>query len=371
MAKLSKGRKKKQVIHTPKTLDERYIGTEPEWDDEEPSKMDIMHAYSWYNYFYTSKDAAALLYNNLDDKKKVRELKKIPHEQLPNTICYQAAMLARGCKLDKARFNSKIDELLQFTRKFKQEVKQQKKVVEKPSIQDRIREQISDYIGEIEDELDTFTTSKYKSDFNMYEWLRSKNVKSTQSNAIAQYYKPVLEELEAANDDEDLKEAYSYMKTAEMTRFIEFVRMLVDDAETWGSNQKTVRKTRTKKPASVEKQLKSLKYAKENKEFKLVSVNPATILGAQQLWVFNTKYRKLTKFDAASTGGFTIKGTTLQGWDETTAITKRVRKPEDVLPRVLNGGKRVLNKIFDEINSKVADANGRINADTILLKVVK
>ena len=50
---------------------------------------------------------------------------------------------------------------------------------------------------------------------------------------------------------------------------------------------------------------------------------------------------------------------------------KSIRKPNDVLPRVLSGGKRILNKILHEVTSKGYEPNGRINGDTILLRVIK
>ena len=67
--------------------------------------------------------------------------------------------------------------------------------------------------------------------------------------------------------------------------------------------------------------------------------------------------------------GLSIKGTTLQGYDPESSVTKTVRKPNDVLPNVLNGGKRILKKMMDDINSKASEPNGRINSETILLRV--
>jgi hypothetical protein len=50
-------------------------------------------------------------------------------------------------------------------------------------------------------------------------------------------------------------------------------------------------------------------------------------------------------------------------------VSKTLRKPKDVLSRVLDGGKVVLRKVMGEINSKPQELNGRINKDTILLRV--
>jgi len=52
-------------------------------------------------------------------------------------------------------------------------------------------------------------------------------------------------------------------------------------------------------------------------------------------------------------------------------MQKKLRKPEVVLPEVLNGGKVILRNLLDGINSVPHWLNGRINKDTILLKVTK
>ena len=241
------------------------------------------------------------------------------------------------------------------------------------SIQERVREKISEYIAEIEEQVDLFSESGYKSEFDMYKWLMNNNVKAQPANAIADYYVPWCDELKETitKKDEQLVEGYSHMKPAQIKRFVEFLDNIIKDATTWGANQKTVRKTRTKKAPSIEKQIARIKYSKENKELKLVSINPALIIGCNQLWVFNTKYRKLMRYDASGPTGLSIKGTTLQGYDVETSMSKTVRKPNDVLPRVLNGGKIVIRKLMDELNSKSSVPNGRINGDTVLLRVVK
>jgi len=369
------GRKKK-APRTTKSVDEQYLGVEPVWDDSIATSTQLISAYNWYNYFGDIKSAAKMLFTHYPrDKAEIKVLRKLDVKSISPILGYNARMMSRGCKLPKdfiERFNQKIEELLNQAAAI-EEIVIEKKVAYKPSVQDRIREQISDYIAELENEIDIFTENKYKSEFDMYAWLRSKEVKSQQANVIADHYEPLLSELEEvkSKSDEQLNEGYSHMKPREVTRFIDFVRMIVEDARKQSQNQKTVRKTRAKKPASLQKQIARIQYQKNASEFKLVSINPADIIGANQLWTFNTKYRVLTRYDAMGPAGFSIKGTTLQGYDEENSIRKKLRKPDQILPRVLTGGKRVLNKVMDEINTKEASINGRLNKETILLKVIK
>jgi len=376
-------RGKKRKPSTAKSFDEKYMGSEPEWTDEVPTGSEIRRAYNWYNYFYNTKEKAKLLFDNYPrDKKEIRLLKKLPDWKMNSTCCYQARMMALGCKLPAENldyFNECIEELLNEAKQIQDEKKETKPTAEKPSVQDRIKEQISDYIGEIEEEIDRFTLNKYKSDFDMYKWLRQNNVKQQQSNAIANHYKALLSELELlvsgnaydVEGDKQLEEGYSHMKKSEKKRFFDFVNGIVSDAAANAQTQKTTRKTRTKKPASVEKQISRLQFMSENVEYKIASINPSSIIGSNQLWVYNVKYKNLRVYNAMGPAGFSVKGTTLQGFDPDNSYAKALRKPHDVLPQVLNGGKRVLNNLMGNLTTKATEPNGRINKDCILLRVIK
>ena len=378
---LKSGKAKRRVVRTPKTLDQKYMGGEPTWNDQEDLSQEELQsrqgrAYNWYNYFYNAKEAAKLLYDNYPrDEKEIRLLKRLPDWKINSTCAYMSRMMVCGFKPPQSSLdylNQTLDDLLGHAAEIKEEKKQEAKS-NKPvvSIQERIKEQISEYIGEIEEEVDKFTLKSYKTDFKMYTWLQKNSVKSQQSTAIAVYYKPLLTELLELQGgaDEQLNEGYSHMKKPEVKRFVEFIASIIGDAETWGANQKTVRKTRKKKPMSAEKQIKRLKFQPKNEEYKLVSINPADIIGADQLWLFNTKYRRLTVYNSMGPAGLSIKGTTLQGYDPDDSYTKTVRKPDDVLPNVLKGGKRILKNLMSTINSKESQPNGRINGETVLLRV--
>ncbi len=370
-------KRKKRKERAPKSFDIKYMGTEPVWDSTEPTSTELSRAYNWYTYFNNHKESLKLLFNEYPrDKREIKTLKKLEDWKIPSLLGIQARMLAMGCKLpedSRKWFNSKIEELLVQAKKIVSEKKKVVKSVPKISIQDRIKEQINEYIGEVENEIDIFQ-KEYKSDFKMYKWLQAKNVKSQQSNAIAAYYKPLITELLEVQGGacESLNEAYSSVKKVDVERFVEFMAMIIGDAETWGANQKTVRKIRKKKPPSVVKQISKLKYLKEDNNYKLVSVNPAEIIGSNEVWTFNVKHRKLTRYKALSRDGFIIQGTTLKGIDVDRSEIKSVRKPNDVLPKVLNGGKRILNNILHhDVKSKGYEPNGRFNEDTIILRVIK
>jgi hypothetical protein len=108
---------------------------------------------------------------------------------------------------------------------------------------------------------------------------------------------------------------------------------------------------------------------KTNEPLKLVSVNPTDIIGCGELWIFNTKTRKLGKYIAAEFQTLGVKGTTITGFNENTSVQKTLRKPEEKLKEFKAAGKVQLRKFLDDINATDTKMNGRINEETILLKV--
>jgi hypothetical protein len=69
--------------------------------------------------------------------------------------------------------------------------------------------------------------------------------------------------------------------------------------------------------------------------------------------------------------GLSVRGTTIIGYDQDSSVTKKLRKPEQIIPQVLNEGKFGLRKIMSVIKTTETKANGRINEETILLRIVK
>ena len=69
--------------------------------------------------------------------------------------------------------------------------------------------------------------------------------------------------------------------------------------------------------------------------------------------------------------GLSVKGSTLVGYDEKTSQIKTLRKPDEQLKKLQEGGKIVLRKFMDEIKCKPKTATGRINNETVLVRIIK
>jgi hypothetical protein len=344
----------------------KYLGDEPVFT-KPLTEGEYGRALNWYNYMCDNNDAREYIETYLKSNNRITELKKfkrVPDNGVNTTSAWIARMLTKGYLIPQTS-KSFFEEKLKHSLSKAEEKEETKLELPKISIQDRIRERTQDIIGDIEELIDS------GEEFSLYDWLKGKEIPATYCSAIIAHYNPWLADMIEAHEgkDEQLKEAYRYLTKKQLKQRIEFFDKLLDDVERYGSVTKKTRAPRKPRTVSVEKKLKSFKYQKEDNTFKIASVNPEKIIGAQELWTFNTKYKTLTVFRALDRGGLQVKGTSIINYDEKNSFTKRTgRKPEEYVKKVLDGGKIVLRKIMDELKNDAALAY-RINENTILLKI--
>ena len=175
-----------------------------------------------------------------------------------------------------------------------------------------------------------------------------------------------------------LKEGYAHIKKADIKSYRDAISNLRQALDFLIETAKVTRKPRKTKPKSATKLVEKLKYLKVDDKFKLTSVAPETVIGANELWVFNIKTRKIGKYIASNIDpkgmgrdgtGLSVKGTTIIGFDTTQSIQKTLRKPEEKLKEFKDAGKVKLRTYLEDINAVDIKLNGRINPDTVLLKV--
>ena len=370
-----------------KFADEKYLGPEPDLRGA-VTNAQIIQAYSWYNYFYDANQAKDWMIEYLKEFYKTeKELIKNANRIDSNICCtigWNSRILILGGNLPEEIKNRNINRIRTLAAEAgaranasartgedeedagtkKEEVKQ---VI---SIQERVANRANDLIGEIEIHLDNFYRDGVV--FKPSEWLLQKDVRPQIAQRIADYYKPLYAELFDALNGKDvqLREAYASWKKTKLKIYVEFVKSIVSAAETRATLVKA-RKPRKKKEKSPVQLVSKLKFKEKDDDYKIVSVDPKQIVGCNQLWVFNTKYRTLAVYNAMGPAGLGVKGSTLTGFDEKTSIVKKLRKPDQQLKSLLDGGKVVLRKFMDGIKCKPKEANGRINTETILLRITK
>jgi len=344
----------------------------------------INQGLNFYNYHFTSKHSKQPLIQWMEaqkvvDKESIRKVRSAKDWQIGITVGSVARMLLNGCPPMEnllLALRQKIKELPDVVEEEKEEVKNLAPVI---SIQERMKINLNEFLGEhVEGEIDDFFDNGLKSDFKMSNALQLKEITGKAAALIPAIYaqevadfNTLLNPVEKDDEYEQLVEAYPYKK-AEIKRILEFYNMLIEDALHHSNIQKANRKVRARKAPSKEKQVAKLKYKVNDDKYKLVSIDPQNIIGAQELWVFNTKTRKIGKYVATngfSVGQLGIKGTTITGFDDVKSIQKTLRKPEESLKEFNSAGKVVLRKFLDNLTTTGIKLNGRVNSDVILLKV--
>jgi hypothetical protein len=241
--------------------------------------------------------------------------------------------------------------------------------VVKPNPQDAIKAKAALVGAEIDGMIDAVISGKV--DTNPKEFLTQNGVSAPVAKQLQSFYKPLLKELDIATSDKDyeMSEAYSHLGKREMNRLHNLVREVVKACDTVAVLAKTTRKPRKRKEKPAGVLVAKVKYLKEFADLNMKSVHPEKMVGAEEVWVFNVKYRKLFQYVAQDGMQLSVKGTTLQNFDPEKSGAKTIRKPDEFFKGVDNMTKRPLTKAFKEIRGVLAKATGRINEECLIVKV--
>lgn len=272
----------------------------------------------------------------------------------------------------------------------KKTVDQTKKNVYVPSIQERIAEQAQDACEAIEEWLDGFITDKKKFDPKGFDFTNHfAKMKITQAHArkIKTYYDPEYKEAQLIqklptpgeiNREKDplksdmllqLREGYSHLTKKDANTYLEALETLHGACNLVIDAAKATRKPRKKAPPSKEKMIAKLKYLERDDKLQIVSVNPLELIDSKEVWVYNIKTRKLGKYVADEHSTIRVKGTTLLHYNEKDSVQKTLRKPADTIKEFKKASKVKLRKFLEEIKTTDIKLNGRLNTDTVILKV--
>lgn len=323
------------------------------------------------------------------DKDDIKAIRKIKDKYFSGTVVGVAACLVKGMPEIHEGFNQGRDtgiwlrdEIVKILKDGGNDiddeedtVKDEKPVSVQPTIQERVRDAAYSMTLEIEDAIEAFQLDPENFDpkaFKVLNLLKGKQAKAAHARIIRDFYSRDLAELlelAGGNADEQLREGYKHRSRKQIKNFIAFLQEVESACNMLMQEAKVNKKPRKTKAVSKDKIVAKLKYKKTDEALKLVSVNPADIIGSKELWIFNTKTRKLGKYVAQDYMELGVKGTSITGFSEVQSVCKTVRKPEEKLKEFKSAGKVQLRKFLDEINATDTKMNGRINEDTLLLKV--
>jgi hypothetical protein len=345
-------------------------GHEPKFD-RELSKIELMATLNWYTQNKDTRDAVK--YANDYFRKNYKLNVENVIKEYPTTFGFVCRILNNGGIInekDNTWFNETILKIKNDLANYKVEVVVDDKPV-MPNIQDRIREKASECIGELEGLLDEYILSKFTSNPKPYGVMHTLNIKGVHTNRILEHWKRIRAEYDTVltTEDELIKEGYSNFSKTEIKKIVGFCDSIITDCMKVLDEANKSRKPRQRKQKTPEQLVSKLKYL--DKHEALVSENSKDIIGAIQLWVYNTKSRKLGCYNADDASGLSVKGSSIISFNESKSTQKKLRKPEVTLPEVLKGGKVYLRTALDDIKAVSATLNGRLNTDTILLRIIK
>ena len=338
---------------------------EPTFDGVMSSNQ-LINSLNWYHQNKENKDAISYIQ---DYAKKNKIAGKIDTSESLLTTGWLCRLVANGNDIgDKNRLNltNKINKIF---------VKEKTiAVVEdtvKFSIQDRMREKVGEIAGELEGAIDDYIESNYTDAKSPFGLMHDK-AKGMHATKLVEIFKKRRTEYDTVlnTKDDELKEGYSNFNKTQLKKIIAYCDQIILDAMKIAGEAKATRKPRKRKQKSPAQLVEKIQYLKSFDDLKLVSIDPKQIIGAVQLWIYNTKTRKLGVYHAEDAGGFSIKGTTILNYKESKSVSKTLRKPETTLPEVTKGGKVALRNMMANIRAKESLLNGRINKDIILLRTL-
>lgn len=362
---------------TAKTRAKRHTHVKRGWESNVPQfnimdySTSMMRTLSFFSGNVEGKEKQKLAINGWKAAKRNVD----GFEKVSDGYFHQAGVLAYLIKAGVSLENKDIAHYDRFYHNIKELVdkkneEQSASITPKiVSVRDNTNEVIRKHAAVFDGAIDDFIVSG--NGFDAAAYIKANEIKPAISKAIAGLYKEQLKELQEAyaGSAPDLVEGYSNLGKRGLKKLIDFYQSMISATETAALISKTTRKPRARKekPASVI--AGKVKFLKEDITLKLKSVMPENVVGSTEVWAFNVKRRKLFRYVAVDGTQLSWKGTTVQNWDPEKSGGKTIRKPELFFKDIAGMSKRPLSKMFNDIKSVLAKANGRVNEETLIVKV--
>lgn len=243
------------------------------------------------------------------------------------------------------------------------------------SIQDRLKEKAKEAAGEVEGWIDDFMCNKSlpaKSVEEFVNLFKSFDLKAPHIKFIIEIFERRAKEIATAVSGEDkfVVEAYCNFTKPELKKFDLFYKNLFKACDMLQEAAKVERAPRKKKPVSTEKLVSKLKFKKDDAALGIVSVNPSGIIGAKEVWFYNTKTRKLAQYRAEDGNTLSVKGTSLLNFSSD-SVEKTLRKPGEALAEFKKASKVKLRTFLKDLSTTDTQCTGKINEHHVILRIDK
>jgi len=393
--------------------DSKWTGDEPDWHGWEQWTVQRFfqvrsRALNFYNYYLDSSSMKPMVLEwmkkNGYTKDEILSIKEAPPYALPSTVGKLVRCLERGMpsmhpgavehfaslpfhdednppipKNDQGCVHNYIHGALKTLKQAKQVSAEEILTVAPkayvPSPLERIKKNVEkDIIAPLDSLLDDWgDTSKTPPTLDLIGYLRDNKVPAQGCKFILDWLHRYHEEYNGAlkKTDSQFVEGYSYLSKPSLRKIVKILEDFIFDVQSHAKIKNNSRKPRVKKVKNADKQVARLQYQTNSAEYNIDSINPARIPTSQRLYTFNTKTRQLNVYYASGSSGFAVQGTTVKMYDTESSFGTTLRKPKDILAGILGATPKKLDKIFDGVTLKKKKVNGRINTQTIILKVIE
>ena len=362
----------------------KHVGVEPIWvDNYEPTdyQSEFGNALNWYNYITDQKDCRAFLVDWFkSDKDKLKVLSKVPDKLLPRTYANTARIAMRGFPVTddhKARIWQKVEEVVNKRTKLEDE----DDAVAEPVVKvTKVLPLAPNFIvSDVDDEIENLIIGEEPK--NIAQILMPYRMTDKHYLECIAKIEPMLAEFselvearrlpkgQLTPEQSDLLEGYEHLSGMKIVKdIVKLLESYITDLKK-SHIGKQVAKVRKKKPKDKTKLVKNIKYLAQDTELGITSVEPINLLNCSEVWTFDTKTRKLSKFYSPIGGGITVKGAALVGYEESMSTSRLLRKPEVQLKEFSEMKKNDLTKWYSAIKSKSGPVRARLTATTLILKV--
>tara|TARA_B100001123_G_scaffold451288_1_gene629836 strand:+ start:3798 stop:4550 length:753 start_codon:yes stop_codon:yes gene_type:complete len=217
-----------------KTLDEKYMGTEPSWEDIDDTMAEyeltakIESAIRWYSYFYDFKESLKFV-DQFYRKQKVdrTNLKKITTMdtmRVGRIVGFLCRMKVRGIPKLSTRYAALlvdqlkiIEDIGKYRQVLKNETQEAPKVI---SVQERITSRANGLIFDLDYVIELFEDNNFKTSFTWDAFQKLHNIKKPVAAKMVPLIDVRIAEWENKDNEPDLREAYKHVSKRDKNKII-------------------------------------------------------------------------------------------------------------------------------------------------------
>ena len=379
---------KKRVVrrgNEAKLAEEKNVGSEIiDWTDIAPDRFSksVYEAMRHYSYFYGQKDYVSWTVEWVKSNRPndLKSYKAGEDWRTSSTLGSLVRIHSMGAPIPESYLdfiNKQIDTVVSSGKinieNAVEEVEDDAPVVKKKNPSELLKEKTLAVMGEIEGFIDDHLEGTLDKNFSLYTHLKGLDAATQTAHDIIRAYREMEAELSEllVEKTEDLVEGYSHMTLSQQKKLLKLISAFINDGEKYVLSKKATRKPRAKKATPATKQVEKVIYQKESAEYKITSTSPAYIVGATEVYLFNTKTRVIKYLVTNNNDGFIVKGTSIKNYDEELSFKKKLRKPEETIDSINKVTKLRALKALKALKTADKPTDSRINADTVILKVNK